>query len=178
MEVASRSNSVGPTNSQLQRAPLEHFSNFLINLRYAFQTQSKFYYILDFIGDKSLEDVLQAQGCFKEDDVRFYASDIVLALQELHQYGLSYGELSLAKVMVNQSGHVVLWRNFCGKKYWSQNECICSFPGMTRGEMCNNNHKLSTREEVVQDWSSFAALIHRLLTGQDLTTKFNNYKDM
>lgn len=178
MEVVSRTTNAGKTNPQLQRNPSEHLSKFLMNLRYAFQTQSKLYFILDYNGHKSLDSIYKTQGCFQESDVRIFASEIVLALQDLHQLSLSYGELSLERVIVDVSGHAVLWRNFYGKKYWPQKECICNFPSMIKGNVCGNKHEVSSSDDMIQDWRSLGGLIYRMLTGQDLTALFNNDKKM
>ena len=179
MEVVLRSGNVSaPTNPNLQPTSAPYLSKFLVNLRYTFQTRSKFYYILDYIGDKTLDVLYKSHGCFLEADVKTYVSEIVLALEELHQSGLSYGELGLEKVVLDTNGHVVLWRNFCGKKYWSQKECVCCLPGMARGDVCGNEHKISTQESINEDWRSLANLIHRMLTEQDLTIKSGHDKKL
>ena len=50
--------------------------------------------------------------------VMIIAAELALALEGLHELGVSYNELDLDHVTVDNEGHVVLWREFEGKEYW------------------------------------------------------------
>ena len=175
MEVSPRYlNSKAPISSQVQQ-PTTLFSPLLVNLRFTFQTRSKFYYILDFPGKQTLlQRVESFGGTFPEQLVRTYAAEILVALEELHNSGLAYNELSLDKAYVDSSGHVVLWRNFCGKFYWSKRECVCSLHGFCPGDPCNNSHHPRSDFEFEEDWKTFGSVIYTMLTGKNSPSSVTN----
>ena len=180
MEVVLRSGNVSaPTNPNLQPTSAPYLSKFLVNLRYTFQTRSKFYYILDYIGDKTLDVLYKSHGCFLEADVKTYVSEIVLALEELHQSGLSYGgtgfrESSFGYEWPRCIMEEFLWQRSTGPK----RSAFVVFLGWLADDVCGNEHKISTQESINEDWRSLANLIHRMLTEQDLTIKSGHDKKL
>lgn len=106
------------------------------------------------------------------------AAELALALEGLHELGVSYNELDLSLVSVDCNGHVVLWREFEGKEYWHISECIC---GVLAENCGKTGHKVKRRgsnlssgqrqwEEVSQgvqhDWRGLGILLCQLLTGR------------
>lgn len=174
MEVAPRDgNSKAPVSPYVQLTKAL-FSPFWVSLRFTFQTRSKFYYILDFAGKETLsERVKSFGGCVAESMARFYAAEIALALEEFHSACLAYKELALEMVHLDAEGHIVLWRNFCGKLYWSKHECVCSLGGFCHGDPCDNNHNLKSEFDFQQDWKALGKVINVLLTGNDSTRASN-----
>lgn len=63
---------------------------FLVNLNWSFQTSDKLYFILDFVNGGELFFHLQKEKKFSEERVRFYAAEILLALEHLHENGIIY----------------------------------------------------------------------------------------
>ena len=168
MEVSPRDSSSKAPISPYVQQPTTRFSPFLVNLRFTFQTRSKFYYILDFPGKETLlQRAKSLGGTFPEPQARFYAAEILIALEELHNIGLAYNELSLDTVCVEPSGHVMLWRNFCGKFYWSKRECVCSLHGFSHGDPCNNNHEPKSDFDFQEDWRTFGSVLYTMLTGKN-----------
>ena len=45
---------------------------------------------------------------FSEEMVRFYAAEIVLALQALHNRNIAYRDLKLENILLTEDGHVCL----------------------------------------------------------------------
>ena len=106
------------------------------------------------------------------------AAELGLALEGLHELGVSYNELDLGNVTVDNNGHVVLWREFEGKEYWHISECIC---GVLGGNCEKTGHKVKRRgtnvppgqrhwEEIFRgvqnDWKILGVMLCQLLTGQ------------
>lgn len=60
-------------------------SPFIVQLHYAFQSPEKLYLILDFLNGGELFFHLRREIRFTEDRIRFYAAEILLALESLHQ---------------------------------------------------------------------------------------------
>ena len=65
---------------------------FIIKLRYAFQNSSKLYLVTDFCPGGELFFHIQKARRFNEEAVRFYSSQIVLALEHLHKNNIVYRE--------------------------------------------------------------------------------------
>ena len=63
---------------------------FMINLRYAFQTETKLYLVLDYVNGGELFFHLQRARRFDETRARFYAAEVVLVLEYLHSCGIIY----------------------------------------------------------------------------------------
>ena len=57
---------------------------FILRLHSTFQCSNYFYLMLEYAEGGSLFQLLCRHGRFKEDEVRFYACEIVLALECLH----------------------------------------------------------------------------------------------
>ncbi len=115
------------------------------------------------------------------------AAEMALALEGLHELGVSYNELDLDHVAVDTNGHVVLWREFEGKEYWHISECIC---GILDGNCEKIGHKIKRRGtneppgqrpcwEILlgakDDWKSLGILLCQLLTGQLHFQDFQRY---
>ena len=166
MEVSPRdANSRAPVSPYVQLTKTL-LSSFWVSLRFAFQTRSKFYFILDFAGGQTLSRKLKFYGGkIPEPLARFYAAEIVVALEELHSFRLAYKDLDLDAVYVDSEGHIKLWRSFCGKLYWVHGECICSLAGFFHGDPCNNNHNVTNEFDFQEDWKALGTVINAILTG-------------
>jgi len=78
-------------HTQTERKVLENIDHpFIVSLRYAFQTQDKLYMILDYFTGGELFFHLKNTGRFKEYRAKFYAAEITLALQRLHEDSVIY----------------------------------------------------------------------------------------
>lgn len=58
---------------------------FIIGLHYAFQNASKLYFVMDFMQGGDLLSHLDREGKFTELRAKFYAAEILIALQHLHE---------------------------------------------------------------------------------------------
>jgi serine/threonine protein kinase len=82
---------------------------FIVHLHYSFQTKRKLYFVLDYMPGGSLHAHLSGYGGpFEEEVARFYAAEIILALDALHKHDLCYRDLKLENVLLDQEGHVRL----------------------------------------------------------------------
>ena len=159
MEVETR-NEEGESRPFVQEART-FLSQFFVNLRFTFQTRSKFYYILEHISTQSLASIIKDKGPFPEFVCRFYSCEIICALEQLHRNGLTYKELDLGNILLDHANHVTLWRRFCGKEYWKEHECICSQQQLP----CGKSHRLES--EFKEDWQSLGGVICGMLSGEN-----------
>ncbi|KAJ1408395.1 kinase-like domain-containing protein, partial [Ochromonadaceae sp. CCMP2298] len=83
---------------------------FIVNLDYAFQTDSLAIMVLGLATAGDLQKALNksAEERLSEDRVRFYVAEMVLALSYLHQMGLMYRDLKPNNVLLNDDGHIQL----------------------------------------------------------------------
>ncbi len=84
-------------HTKTERKVLEDISHpFVCHLKYAFQTDSKLYMILEYFNGGELFFHLKANGRFSEERARFYAAEIVLALECLHAHTIVYRDLKVS----------------------------------------------------------------------------------
>ena len=71
------------------------------SLRFAFQSQTKLYLISDFFNGGELFHYL-SNGRFSENRARFYAAEIALGLQYLHEHGIVYRDLKPENILLKK----------------------------------------------------------------------------
>merc|ERR1719356_2118965 len=72
-------------------ANIEH--PFIVNLLTTFQDEKRLFILLEFINGGELFSHLRKEGRLPNDDARFYAGEIILAFQYLHQHNIIYRNL-------------------------------------------------------------------------------------
>jgi len=73
-----------------------------------FFDQQKLYFVLDYVSGGELFFHLQSVRRFPEPQVQFYAAEILLALEYLHQINIIYRDLKPENVLLDGEGHVAL----------------------------------------------------------------------
>nr|XP_023891061.1 phototropin-2 [Quercus suber] len=83
---------------------------FLPTLYTSFQTSTHVCLITDFCPGGELFALLDKQPMklFKEDSARFYAAEVVIALEYLHCLGIIYRDLKPENILLQKDGHAVL----------------------------------------------------------------------
>lgn len=95
------------SNFIAERAILEKIDNpFIVGLKYAFQTQYKLYFIMDFLNGGELFYHLRKEQKFNEKRTVFYAAEIVEAISSLHKGGVIYRDLKPENVILDSEGHL------------------------------------------------------------------------
>ncbi|EHB08693.1 Protein kinase C iota type [Heterocephalus glaber] len=87
---------------------------FLVGLYACFQTESRFFLLLDYVNGGDLLFHTQQQRQLPEEHARFYSAEISLADNYLHQQGILYRILKLENILLNSEGHIKLI-----------NSCLC-----------------------------------------------------
>jgi serine/threonine protein kinase len=95
---------------------------FIVKLHYTFQTKTKVYFILDLLTGGDLYTHIEKKGKFKEQQARFYAAEIVLALDHLHQQGIVYRDLKPQNIVIDNEGHIKLTDFGLSKKDFDQDQ--------------------------------------------------------
>jgi RAC serine/threonine-protein kinase len=136
---------------------------FLVNLNFSFQTEDKLYFVLDYINGGELFYHLQKEKKFNEERVRFYAAEILLALEHLHSNGIIYRDLKPENLLLTNEGHIVLTDfGLCkeGIKDNDKTETFCGTPEYLAPEVLKGKGYGKA-----VDWWSFGSLIYEMLTG-------------
>ncbi|KAI3784248.1 hypothetical protein L1987_43343 [Smallanthus sonchifolius] len=83
---------------------------FLPTLYYYFETEKFYCLVMEFCSGGNLHTLRQKQPNkhFTEEATRFFASQILLALEYLHMLGIVYRDLKPENVLVRDEGHIML----------------------------------------------------------------------
>lgn len=93
---------------------------FIVECLSGFQTGQAVVLVLEYLPGGDLYDLLKKHGCLSEDDTRFYLSEIVVALAELHRHNFVFRDLKLENILVDTQGHCRLTDfGLAGKVMWS-----------------------------------------------------------
>lgn len=89
---------------------------FIVNLYSHFQDERHLYMCMEFVVGGELFSQLRKVGRFSNDTARFYAAEIILALQYLHAQHIVYRDLKPENLLIDREGHIKItgeW-NDCG----------------------------------------------------------------
>jgi len=81
---------------------------FLVKLRFAFQSDSKLYFVLDYCRGGELFFHLKKRKKFTEQETQIILAEVALALGHLHSLDVIYRDLKAENVLLHETGHVCL----------------------------------------------------------------------
>jgi len=79
---------------------------YIVQLRYAFQTDGKLYLILEYCQGGELFMLMERQGNFLEPMAKFYLAQITLAVGHLHSLGIVYRDLKPENILLDRDGNI------------------------------------------------------------------------
>ena len=81
---------------------------FVATLYSSFQTETHIYFVMEYCEGGELYETLQAEPGkrFSEATTRFYAAEVLVALQYLHLMGFIYRDLKPENILLRRDGHV------------------------------------------------------------------------
>lgn len=106
-------------------------SNFIVGLKFSFQTPSDLYLVTDYMSGGELFWHLQKEGRFAEDRAKFYIAELILALQHLHDNDIVYRDLKPENILLDANGHIALCDFGLSKANLSDNGTTNTFCGTT-----------------------------------------------
>jgi novel protein kinase C delta type len=138
---------------------------FLCPMFCSFQTNEYLFFIMAYLNGGDLMYHIQQVKRFDENRTRFYACEIICALQFLHSKNVIYRDLKLDNILLDSDGHVHLADfGMCKTEVNRENGMASTFcgtpdyiaPEIIKGQLYN---------EAVDFWS-FGVLMYEMLVGQ------------
>lgn len=77
---------------------------FLCNIEYVFQNEFRIYFLMQFIGGGDLNKHFQKVKRFTEEQAKFFAAQVALALAYLHDKNMIYRDLKPEGIMIESDG--------------------------------------------------------------------------
>lgn len=179
---------------------------FIVTLYHSFQSEGYLYFCMEYCSGGEFFRALQARPgkCLPEEGARFYAAEVVAALEYLHLMGFIYRDLKPENILLHQSGHIMLSDFDLAK----QSNEPAGLPGLVHSEQnglplvdtmtCTANFRtnsfVGTEEyiapEVIAaqghtaavDWWTLGILIYEMIfattpfKGQERNDTFNNIR--
>lgn len=83
---------------------------FIVTLYHSFQSPSHLYFCMEYCSGGEFFRALQGRPgkCLNEEGSRFYAAEVVAALEYLHLMGFIYRDLKPENILLHESGHIML----------------------------------------------------------------------
>ncbi|EST08204.1 Protein kinase domain protein [Kalmanozyma brasiliensis GHG001] len=83
---------------------------FIVTLYHSFQSEDYLYLCMEYCMGGEFFRALQTRPgkCLAEEDAKFYAAEVIAALEYLHLMGFIYRDLKPENILLHQSGHVML----------------------------------------------------------------------
>ncbi|KXN88120.1 Protein kinase C-like protein, partial [Leucoagaricus sp. SymC.cos] len=136
---------------------------FLLGLHSCFQTETRIYFVMEYISGGDLMLHIQRKQ-FSLRQAKFYASEVLLALEYFHANDIIYRDLKLDNILLTLDGHVkVADYGLCKEEmyYGQTTSTFCGTPEFMAPEIL-----LEQRYGRAVDWWAFGVLTYEMLLGQ------------
>jgi hypothetical protein len=137
---------------------------FIVGLNMAFQTSDKLFFVLDYCSGGELFFHLGKIGRFSEERAKFYAAQIILALEYVHSLDIIYRDLKPENVLLDASGNVRL-TDFGLSKEGVSNHSTGAFSFCGTPEYIAPEVLLRQGHGRAVDWWSLGALLYEMISG-------------
>ncbi|XP_067009219.2 cAMP-dependent protein kinase catalytic subunit 1-like [Anabrus simplex] len=133
---------------------------FIIHMKFCFKDNSYIYFTMPFVVGGEMFVHLRKMKKFDETLAKFYAAQVVMALEYLHYLDLVYRDLKPENILIDQDGYLkVVDLGFC-KLVKARTYTLCGTPEYIAPEII-----LSKGYGKSVDWWSFGVLLYEMTAG-------------
>ncbi|KAJ3207761.1 Serine/threonine kinase [Dinochytrium kinnereticum] len=137
---------------------------FMVNLHSCFQTPERVYFVMEYVSGGDLMCHIQEKKRFSQNRAKFYACEVLLAIEYFHKNNIIYRDLKLDNILMCPDGHLkVADYGICKENmpYGATTRTYCGTPDYMAPEILSEN-----KYGRAVDWWSFGVLIYVMLVGR------------
>ncbi|KAJ8660019.1 hypothetical protein O0I10_004246 [Lichtheimia ornata] len=133
---------------------------FLVNMWGTFQDDVNLYMVMDYVPGGELFSILRRSQRFPDHVAKFYAAEVVLAIEYLHSKDVIYRDLKPENLLLDASGHIRITDFGFAKHVPDITWTLCGTPDYLAPEIIQ-----SKGYGKAADWWSLGILIFEMLAG-------------
>ncbi|KAJ1565499.1 camp-dependent protein kinase catalytic subunit [Cladochytrium tenue] len=133
---------------------------FLVSMLGTFQDSANIYFVLEYVQGGELFSYLRRCGRFPNNVARFYAAEVVLAFEYLHNRDIIYRDLKPENLLIDAAGHIKITDFGFAKHVPDVTWTLCGTPDYLAPEIIQ-----SKGYGRAVDWWALGILIYEMLAG-------------
>uniref|UniRef100_A0A0L0NR37 cAMP-dependent protein kinase n=1 Tax=Candidozyma auris TaxID=498019 RepID=A0A0L0NR37_CANAR len=133
---------------------------FLIRMWGTFQDAKHLFMVMDYIEGGELFSLLRKSQRFPNPVAKFYAAEVVLALEYLHSHDIIYRDLKPENILLDRNGHIKITDFGFAKEVSTVTWTLCGTPDYIAPEVITTKPYNKS-----VDWWSLGVLIFEMLAG-------------
>ncbi|ORZ20694.1 kinase-like domain-containing protein [Absidia repens] len=156
----------------VDRRQVEHANNervilrsvdhpFVVKLWDTFQDDTHVFFVMDYAPGGELFRILRKNKSFSESTARFYAAEVLLAIEYLHHLDIAYRDIKPENILLDAQGHIKLADFGFSKKVTDLTWTVCGTPDYLAPEIIRSQGYTKA-----VDWWSFGILIYEMVMGE------------
>ncbi|CAK1603462.1 unnamed protein product [Parnassius mnemosyne] len=133
---------------------------FTVSMEFSFKDNSYIYFVMPFVSGGEMFTHLRRMGKFEEPLAKFYASQVILALEYLHFCNIVYRDLKPENILIEKNGYLKITDFGFSKILHGRTWTLCGTPEYLAPELI-----LSKGYGFSVDWWSFGVLLYEMNAG-------------